>query len=117
MITGISQVIIPVADQERATEFWTTVVGFELRTDARYGATERWIEVAPPDSAPRLVLSPRRDDDPRRSSSSRVVSRQVDITALPNRGVPSRADQAQAGPQCGYEGTHHLGPNALLPRE
>jgi len=62
MITGISQVILPVDDPERAKAFWTAVVGFELRTDARYGATERWIEVVPPDSAPRLVLSRRRDD-------------------------------------------------------
>ena len=28
MITGISQVIVPVDDQERAKELWTAVVGF-----------------------------------------------------------------------------------------
>ena len=65
MITGISQVVVPVDDQEQAKQFWTEVMGFELRTDAPYGDGERWIEVAPPEGAPLLVLSPRSADEPR----------------------------------------------------
>jgi predicted enzyme related to lactoylglutathione lyase len=64
MITGISQIILPVEDQERAKQFWTTVMGFEVRTDAPYG-DERWIEVAPPEGGPLLVLSPRPAGEPR----------------------------------------------------
>lgn len=59
MITGISQIIVEVDDQGRAKEFWTEVVGFEVKTDAPYGERGRWIEVAPPDASPLLVLSPR----------------------------------------------------------
>jgi lactoylglutathione lyase len=65
VITGVSKVVVPVADQERAKGFWATQVGFELRRDESYG-DERWIEVSPPGGGPLLVLSPRAADDPRR---------------------------------------------------
>ena len=65
MISGVSKVVVPVDDQERAKEFWTTRVGFELRRDESYG-DERWIEVSPSDGAPLLVSSPRAADEPRR---------------------------------------------------
>jgi len=65
MISGVSKVVLPVDDQERAKEFWTNRMGFELRRDESYG-DERWIEVSPPDGAPLLVLSPRAPDEPRR---------------------------------------------------
>lgn len=65
MISGVSKVVVPVDDQERAKEFWTTRMGFELRRDESYG-DERWIEVSPSDGAPLLVLSPRAPDEPRR---------------------------------------------------
>jgi predicted enzyme related to lactoylglutathione lyase len=65
MINGVSQVVVPVGDQERAKEFWTSVIGFELRTDAPYGDGGRWIEVAPPEGGPLLVLSTRPAEEPR----------------------------------------------------
>jgi predicted enzyme related to lactoylglutathione lyase len=65
MITGIGKVVVPVDDQERAKDFWTTQVGFELRRDESYG-DERWVEVSPPGGGPLLVLSPRAADEPRR---------------------------------------------------
>jgi predicted enzyme related to lactoylglutathione lyase len=65
MISGVGKVVLPVDDQERAKEFWTTRMGFELRRDESYG-DERWIEVSPPDGAPLLVLSPRPLDEARR---------------------------------------------------
>ena len=66
MITGIGKVVVPVDDQERAKEFWTTQVGFELNRDESYGE-ERWIEVSPPDGRPLLVLSPRAAEEHRRA--------------------------------------------------
>lgn len=68
MITGVGQVIIDVDDQQRAKAFWTEVIGFEVETDAPYGE-ERWIEVAPPDGKPLLVLSQRRAGGTRRDVS------------------------------------------------
>ena len=64
MISGIRKVVVPVDDQERAKQFWTRDVGFELRRDDAYG-DERWIEVAPPEGTPVLVLSPRPAGEPR----------------------------------------------------
>jgi catechol 2,3-dioxygenase-like lactoylglutathione lyase family enzyme len=65
MIPGVSKVVVPVDDQERAKEFWTTRVGFELHRDESYGH-ERWIEVGPPDTRPLLVLTPRPANESRR---------------------------------------------------
>lgn len=59
MIEGVGQVIIEVGDQDRALEFWTNTVGFELTRDAPYGEG-RWIEVTTRDGAIVLVLSLRR---------------------------------------------------------
>ena len=58
MISAVHKVIIPVDDQARAIEFWTTRIGFEVTRDESFG-DERWIEVSPPGGGPVLVLSPR----------------------------------------------------------
>jgi hypothetical protein len=55
VIRGVSKVVIEVEDQERAKEFWTEKMGFELAQDAPYG-DERWLEVRSPDGAVNLVL-------------------------------------------------------------
>ena len=64
MINGISKIVVPVDDQLRAKDFWTTRLGFEVVTDESYG-DERWIEVIPPTGSPVIVLSPRTDADPK----------------------------------------------------
>lgn len=46
MITGISIVTVWVQDQDRAKEFYTQKLGFEVRTDASMGAM-RWLTVGP----------------------------------------------------------------------
>jgi predicted enzyme related to lactoylglutathione lyase len=55
MLKGISKVVLDVEDQERAKEFWTTTLGFEVVRDVPYG-DERWLEVASPDKQITLVL-------------------------------------------------------------
>jgi hypothetical protein len=67
MITRVSKVIVPVAGQQAALDFWTTKMGFAVVRDDTYG-NERWIEVKPPDQELLLVLSPRQPDEPRRSA-------------------------------------------------
>lgn len=63
MITGINKVAVPVDDQQAALEFWRDKLGFVVRTDAAYGE-QRWIEVASPNGAVVLTLTPRQPDDP-----------------------------------------------------
>ncbi|MEU3273363.1 VOC family protein [Saccharomonospora sp. NPDC006951] len=57
-IRGVSKVVIGVADQQRAMDFWVKTLGFTVTTDAAYGEDgERWIEVTAPDGNTVLILS------------------------------------------------------------
>jgi catechol 2,3-dioxygenase-like lactoylglutathione lyase family enzyme len=47
MISGVSNVVVQVQDQDRAKAFWTKTMGFQLVQDAPY-EQERWLEVSPP---------------------------------------------------------------------
>ncbi len=57
-ISSVSTVGIPLADQERALDFYVGVLGFEKRMDAPFGPGLRWIEVAPPGAATTVALCP-----------------------------------------------------------
>jgi catechol 2,3-dioxygenase-like lactoylglutathione lyase family enzyme len=48
MTTRVQSVPIPVADQDRALEFYTTVLGCELRTDIEVWPGASLVEVVPP---------------------------------------------------------------------
>lgn len=62
MITTAKFVTINVSDQQRALEFYSNVLGFEVLADAPYGeemggqAGDRWIEVAPKGAQTGIVL-------------------------------------------------------------
>jgi len=58
MIDKIGTVCIFVSDQERAKQFYTDVLGFELRQDAPLypGSEARWISVAPSGAQTEAVL-------------------------------------------------------------
>jgi predicted enzyme related to lactoylglutathione lyase len=51
----ISIVSIPVADQERAKDFYVNSLGFELVSDSTMG-DQRWIEIKPPGAETALTL-------------------------------------------------------------
>ena len=55
MVDGVAQVVIEVEDQDRAKQFWTEQLGFELVQDAPYGEG-RWLEVRTPDKAVVVVV-------------------------------------------------------------
>ena len=82
MIRGVSKVVIDVEDQERAKEFWTEKMGFELVQDVPYG-NERWLEVRSPDGAVNLVLDLRVRE---------AGERQEAPDTLPNSNVMFRCD-------------------------
>ncbi|MEV0996972.1 VOC family protein [Nonomuraea sp. NPDC050202] len=56
MTLGISQVTVYVEDQQRAADFWSRKMGFEIVRDMPYGE-HRWIEVEPPAGGTRLVIA------------------------------------------------------------
>ena len=57
MITNIAVVGVFVSDQNKALDFYTNKLGFEKRADEPIGGGQRWLEVAPPGAATRIVLS------------------------------------------------------------
>jgi catechol 2,3-dioxygenase-like lactoylglutathione lyase family enzyme len=63
-ITQVGTVIVPVADQNRALEFYLDKLGFEKRADVPFGRGERWVEVAPPGASTTLALIPPREGEP-----------------------------------------------------
>jgi lactoylglutathione lyase len=58
-IAHIRTVAVYVDDQDRALDFWTRQVGFELRRDEPMGERARWLEVAPPGAQSGLVIYPK----------------------------------------------------------
>ena len=58
LTTKILSVSLPVADQDAAIEFYTGVLGFEVRRDEEGLPGSRMVEVAPPGSEVSLVLLP-----------------------------------------------------------
>jgi lactoylglutathione lyase len=64
-ITDIRTIAVPVADQDRAVEFYVGKLGFEKRMDAPLPQLcGRWIVVAPAGAATAIALVPARDDAP-----------------------------------------------------
>ena len=94
VVGGVAQVVVEVEDQDRAKQFWTEQLGFELVQDAPYGE-ERWLEVRTPDKAVVLVLGVRRGERPTAPHPSLPTSNvmfyaedlQQTYTELTTRGV------------------------------
>ncbi len=57
-ISKIANVVVPVADQDRAIEFYVDTLGFEKRVDIPFGGQYRWVEVAPADATTTIALAP-----------------------------------------------------------
>lgn len=54
----VATVIIPVADQQRAIEFYVEKLGFAQRVDIPMGGGYRWVEVALGDETTTIALAP-----------------------------------------------------------
>jgi len=89
-IDRISTVMVPVADQDRAIEFYTGTLGFEKVADIPFGDGERWVAVAPPGAATTLALVLPREGEAA-GIETRVGLESTDIDAdhatLRERGV------------------------------
>ena len=59
-LSNIGVAMFTVADQDAALAFYTDKLGFEVRSDTRFGehGEMRWLEVAPTGSGTRLALNP-----------------------------------------------------------
>jgi lactoylglutathione lyase len=63
-IVDVRTVGIPVADQDRALEFYVEKLGFTKRLDVPFGDGKRWIEVAPSQANTTIALVPSHEGVP-----------------------------------------------------
>jgi catechol 2,3-dioxygenase-like lactoylglutathione lyase family enzyme len=96
-ITHIGTVIVPVADQDRALEFYVGTLGFETRIDAPFGPGQRWVEVAPPGAATSIALVPRDSAPAGIEVSLATRSAESDHAELRARGVEADAELIRMG--------------------
>ncbi|HMB92929.1 MAG TPA: VOC family protein [Rhodothermales bacterium] len=91
MITHIKTVGVYVSDQQKALDFYTNVLGFEVLADEPMGPDARWIEVAPPGATTNLALWTPPGMEDRIGTFTGLVFQSDDIEAthktLQERGV------------------------------
>jgi lactoylglutathione lyase len=65
-VTQIGIAMFTVSDQDAALAFYTEKLGFEVRSDVRFGENNemRWLAVAPAGSAAALALNPPMNSTP-----------------------------------------------------
>jgi catechol 2,3-dioxygenase-like lactoylglutathione lyase family enzyme len=63
-VDKVATVIVPIADQDKAVEFYCGTLGFEKRVDLPFGGQYRWIEVGLPGQDTTIALAPPREGEP-----------------------------------------------------
>jgi catechol 2,3-dioxygenase-like lactoylglutathione lyase family enzyme len=92
-VNKIATVVVPVADQDRAIEFYVDRLGFEKRVDVPFGGGYRWVEVGVVDEATTIALAPPPQDKPEAAGNRETgISLQTDDidayhTELKSNGV------------------------------
>jgi catechol 2,3-dioxygenase-like lactoylglutathione lyase family enzyme len=77
MRIGLTSIFVD--DQDRAERFYTQVLGLQIKTNAPYGPTERWLSVVSPEESDGVELVLHLADEPARTfqAASRQVGRPV----------------------------------------
>jgi catechol 2,3-dioxygenase-like lactoylglutathione lyase family enzyme len=100
-INQVGTVFVPVADQQRALDFYVDKLGFEKRADFPYGERGRWIEVAPVGAAGTIALVPPSEGQSAGGDETRCAFQTADIEAdhatLTDKGVVVDAEIARKG--------------------
>ena len=73
MITKVGDVTIPVKDQDKAVEFYTKCLGFEVVLDIPASGTQRWIELKIPGTETAIVLFTMEGHEDRIGTPSNIV--------------------------------------------
>jgi catechol 2,3-dioxygenase-like lactoylglutathione lyase family enzyme len=98
---SVDIVSVPVADQERAKQFYVEVLGFAVREDAELGEGRRWIELCPPGGGASITLVTWFDAMPAGSLRGLVLGT-LDAPAafaeLGSRGVAFAEDAVEDAP-------------------
>lgn len=101
----IGVVEIFVNDQEQARDFYTSVLGFEVHTDAAYGNSTRWLTVVAPGDrdGTQLLLAPTNDaaaalQATRRENGTPAVSFTTTDCRRSHRELSARGAKFLSGP-------------------
>jgi catechol 2,3-dioxygenase-like lactoylglutathione lyase family enzyme len=87
-IGGINLVMVPSSDQDRSIEFYVEALGFEKRTDIRFGGGYRWVEVYPPSGSAGIALAPPREvETGARETGISLTTTDIDATHAELRGA------------------------------
>ena len=97
----IATVIIPVADQDGAVDFYVNKLGFEKRVDVPFGNGYRWIEVGLGVESTTVALAPPQQDGQAGKRETGISLQTDDIDAyhrqLRDAGVDVDADVSRMG--------------------
>jgi catechol 2,3-dioxygenase-like lactoylglutathione lyase family enzyme len=100
-VDKIATVVVPVADQDQAIEFYVDKLGFEKRIDVPFGGGYRWIEVAPGDAVTTVALAPPPQGQPTGNRETGISLYTEDIDAyhaeLKANGVDVDAEISRMG--------------------
>jgi catechol 2,3-dioxygenase-like lactoylglutathione lyase family enzyme len=100
-VSKIANVIVPVADQDRALQFYTEALGLEKRVDVPFGDGNRWIEVAPPGADTPIAICPPGPDTKAGGRETGISLQTDDIDAyhaeLKSHGVDVDAEVTRYG--------------------
>src|SRR4051794_25670251 len=100
-VNKVATVIVPVADQDKALEFYCGSLGFEPRVDVPFGGQYRWIEVGLPDEATTIALAPPPEGGPSGNRETGISLQTDDIDGyhaqLKDAGVDVDAEVQRMG--------------------
>jgi predicted enzyme related to lactoylglutathione lyase len=100
-INQVGRVIVPVADQEKAIEFYTETLGFEKRVDVPMGNGYRWVEVGPKGGAATIAVVPPGPDGTAGGRETGITLDTTDADAdhaeLKSKGVDVDAEVSRMG--------------------
>jgi predicted enzyme related to lactoylglutathione lyase len=100
-VNRINTVVVPVADQDRAIEFYVEKLGLEKRADIPFGNGYRWVEVGPADAETTIALAPPPEGAPTGNQQTGIGLHADDIDAyhaeLHAAGVDVDADVSRMG--------------------
>ena len=100
-ISKLGTVVIPVADQQAAVDFYVETLGFEKRADVPFGNGYRWVEVAPAGADTTIALAPPPEGVPTGNTQTGIGLHTADIDAdhadLRSRGVDVDAEVSRMG--------------------
>ena len=100
-VSKVATVVVPVADQDAAIDFYVEKLGFEKRIDVPFGNGYRWVEVAPGDSETTIALAPPPEGKPSGNRETGISLYTEDIDAyhaeLKENGVDVDAEISRMG--------------------